>query len=131
MTATAQDNGVLRISRKGRCKFAFGDDLPFEVDVVAVFDEWVQIDSSFRNEAGELPPDKVCAYGGSKLSFVQSIVNAAYQTQGTNGPSLSHAEAAEFLAMVQTKIEELRPFFAPKSAGLPSSREHTELRFSQ
>ena len=129
----SEQNGTLRISRKGRCKFAFGDDPEFLIDVVAAFDEWCQIDSSFRDDKGELPKDQVCAYAGAKLSFVQQLTATAYaqQLQGTQPPNLSHAEAAEFVTLVQQKVQELRPFFAPKSADVPSSPESMELRFSQ
>ena len=50
---SAGSNGVIRVGRKGRKKFAFGEGEPFEVDVVVAFQEWICIDDGFRERGDD------------------------------------------------------------------------------
>lgn len=124
-------NGVLKISRKGKLKFTFDDEVVFEVDVIGVHDEWWQIDQTFRDEKNEIPAGQIVVYNQSRLQFIQAIVNAAYEAVGKQPPQLTHVEASEIMAKVTEKVLELRDFFLPKLPEQRFSAENMEVRFSQ
>jgi hypothetical protein len=124
----SEANGVIRIGRKGKMKFAFGDGPAFEVDIIEIHDEWWVIDQSLRDAENKVPVDQTCAYNMSKLTYVQNIVNKAC---GPGAPILTHAEAAEFIVKVQQEVLKLRDFFDPALSEQPISPLPTELRFSQ
>lgn len=119
-------NGVVRIGRKGIINFAFGDDgAPFALDVIRAYDEWAQIDQSFRDESGKIVKDQIVAWSGARASFVQQIVEQAGQAI-----NLSGAEVNDFMARLEEEVMKLRAFFEPRTPEKPSSPESTELRFS-
>ena len=128
----AEQNGVIRITRKGRVKFAFGEDgEPFDVDVMGVWNEWVQVSRSIEGIDGKIPNDKIVAFDETKRAFVQAKVQDAYKGRQEPIPVLSHIEAVEFLNLIWNEVERLRPFFEPKLPGLLASPASSELRFSQ
>jgi hypothetical protein len=130
--ATPSKNGeVRRIAKMGLIPVAFHDLPAFVVDIVALHDEWLVIDKSFRNEKDEVPPENALAYSGAKVQFVQSICQKGYAQTQQEAPVLSHAECFHFIAIMFEEVEKLRPFFVPKLRELPSSPENTEVRFSQ
>ncbi len=127
------ENGVVRIARKGLVKFAFGDGPEFQIDVIAVYDEWWQADASMRTD-GKLPTDKQVAWNETRRAFVQNIAAQAARKSDPAcdwKPALSMAEVGEFMARLNDEVEKLRPFFAPTAGVPPSSPENTGLRFSQ
>jgi hypothetical protein len=128
----SEENGVIRIGRKGKFKFAFGDDEPFEVDVIEVHDSWYATDQQFRDEKGEIPVDKTLQYHETERAFVQNIVNASYgHGRQSTAPILTHAEAMEFIARVATEVRKLAPFFEVSSSDPQDFPQRTDIHFSQ
>ncbi len=113
---------VIRIGRKGKRSFALGDGPPVEIDVVKTYNAWLDIDRSFRDEKGELPPLK---RGELDLAAWQ-FTAALFHTE-----DLTLAEALEFLKHVSVVTRELSAFFVLPTAAEPSSPESTELTFSE
>jgi hypothetical protein len=125
----SQNNGVIRIGRKGTKKFAFGEDgAPFEVDVVVAFQQWVTTDESFRpmdqDEDGNrpIPTEDIPKFHQAAVDFVKSLSNVEVTT----------AEALDFIARLREQYDELAIFFRPKLRDEPASpaTSGVELRFS-
>lgn len=127
----SQTNGVVRIGRKGMVKFAIGEDgPPFDLDVVRVFDEWAQIDQSYRDENGVIAKDQIIAWSGARGSFVQKLLNDVYTMYvGVAAPTLTGAEVGDFMARLTEEVDKLRSFFEPRLQNKPTSPEGTEIRF--
>jgi hypothetical protein len=125
------NNGVVRISRKGTKKFAFGEEgQPFEVDVVAAFQGWIDVDKQFRvtedSSLTDLP-----AYHQAAVIHVKNL----------SGYDVTIAEALDFMARLREVYDDLAVFFRPRSPeerGSPGTSAvasagtsaKTELRFS-
>ena len=129
---------ILRIGRRGKVKFAFGEEgepgsEAFFVDIVKVLDAWIDVDWQLRDAEGKLPADKNEEYGQNKHEFAQRIVTEAYAAQhaGKVPPELTRAEASEFLAYVSQEASKLRGFLPKPSETAQSSPKHMELTFSQ
>lgn len=111
-------NGVLRIGRKGKKKFAFGEEgapgeCVFEVDVVETFQGWIDVDESFRAEDRSVPDTK--AYQTAAVGFVKKVSGAA---------DLTTAEALDFLARLREVYDDLAAFFharSPEERGSPGT----------
>lgn len=130
-------NGVLRISKKGRKKFAFGEEgsvgeCQFELDVVVAFHEWIGVDETFRTEDRTISND--AAYHAAAVEF-------AKKRSGNLALEISTAEALDFLARLREVYDDLAVFFhprSPKERGSPDTSAegstptsvHTEMRFS-
>jgi hypothetical protein len=134
-------NGVIKIARKGKKKFAFGEDgEPFEVDVVAAWQDWLNVDEPLRGE-----DDKIADWD----AYHQAAVDFAYRTSGgtldANGVqvppcTITIAEALDFIARLREVYDDLAVFFRPRSReerASPgtsgegqSSTSKTELRFA-
>ncbi len=119
----ASENGhqVIRIGRKGRQWYAIGDGEPFEIDVVAVHGQWVEIDRQFRDDNGEMPAEQFPEANKCAWQFVHEL-------SGTK--DLTLAEALEFIRNITEEVLKLKDFFAVRSSEKQSSPESTELRFS-
>ena len=120
------ENGVVRIGRKGRKKFAFGDDgAPFEVDVVVAFREWVAVDDGFRGEDRTIDDARVQEYHQAALDFVTRLSGSA--------GGITVAEALDFLARLREQYDEVAVFFQPRLRGEPESQgsSGSELSFSE
>lgn len=136
------NNGVIRIGRKGLKKFAFGaDGAPFEIDVVVAFQQWIEIDESFRpdekDENGNrpVPLEKVAEFHQAAVQFAVSLSCQSQTEEGADiaTASVTTAEALDFIARLRECYDELIVFFQPKSSagpGSPASSE-VELRFSE
>ncbi len=127
--SSSNGTGVIHIGRKGRKKFSFGEGPSFEVDVVKAWDEWADIDRSFRvpdptdPKATIVPDDAFTSYRQARTAYVK-------QLSGVD--DLSEAECLEFMAKVGDEVKDLRVFFQPRSASEPSSQESTKtVVFSQ
>lgn len=120
----SQNNGVIRIGRKGRKKFAFGDEgQEFEVDVVVAFQRWIEIDESFRDEDDRsVATERMPHYHAAAVGFVTEL----------GGGNVTTAEALDFVARLREQYDELADFFRPKSREKPDSPDtsEAELRFS-
>ncbi len=137
---TPSANGVVKISRRGLAKFQFGDDdAPFEVDVLAVYDQWYVVNWQLRviDEKGDgvVPTDKQDEYGQNRQTFAQAVVNSAYESQKLGAaPVLSRAEAEAFIDEISKKAAELRNFTFAKKDTPSSPQESTDqerINFSQ
>ena len=111
------NNGVIRIGRKGLKKFAFGEDgSPFEVDVVVAFQRWVTIDDSFRpadaDEEGNrsIPTSEMENYHHAAVEFVRDLASNPDRSY----PTITTAEALDFIARLREQYDELAVFFRPK-----------------
>ena len=130
-------NGVIRIGRKGIKKFAFGDDEPFEVDVVVAFQQWMAVDESFRVEEGlpdegMIPTERMPEYHRTAVEFVEGLRFARDSNQDRDSATITTAEALDFLARLREQYDELVVFFRPKSREERASPASSgaELRFS-
>ena len=129
-------NGTIKLGRRGWAKIQLDDDSPvFNVDVIAVYDLWYEIDWALRDKEGVLPNDKQNEHGQNRLNFVQQIFAEAYAKIGHDSevPQLSRADAENFIAKIREEAAKLRDFFSPKKDTPSSSPEstQTEIRFSQ
>ncbi len=134
------DNGVIRIGRKGRKKFAFGEDgQAFEVNVVSAMQEWIILDGQFRDErmscaastdeARTLKDIDIPEYHKLALSFSKKCAAVG----GVEVIDICEAEALDFLARLRECYDEMVDFFHPKSRekrGSPDSSEPA-LQFSE
>lgn len=113
------NNGVIRVGRKGRKKFAFGEDgEPFEVDVVVAYQAWICIDEQFREEATDriIPTVRMPEYHRAAVEFAQQCV-ASGAPNGAQPESLEEittAEALDFIARLREQWDEVVTFFRPK-----------------
>lgn len=132
-TGRAQDNGIIRVGRKGLKKFAFGEDgEPFELDVVNTFQAWVGVDESYRpaeEDAEGLRPIPIAdmpAYHAAAVAFVKDAA------KGAAPEKLTTAEALDFLARLREEYDGLVSFFRPKSSEKPKSPDSSgpAMRFS-
>lgn len=111
------NNGVIRIGRKGKKKFAFGEDgAPFEVDVVAAFQQWIGIDDAFRPEEDEhgnrpIPTSEMPAYHVAAQAFAEGLAGVS----SDDTPTITIAEALDFIARLREEYDELANFFRPRS----------------
>ncbi len=139
-------NGVVRISRKGKKKFAFGDEgtpgsEPFEVDIVNVFHQWLAVDEEFRSQYDEaldgtrpIPQCDTNKFHEVLVKFVDSLrgINVSDANYKTN---LTTAEASDFLARLREQYDELVVFMRPKlreKQDSPVTSEATsDLQFSE
>lgn len=104
-------------------KFAFGEDgAPFEVDVVVAFNQWVQIDDSFRPEEEDsaglrmIPSDRMPDYHRAAVDFVQRLaIDPAKHVGGMQPLNITTAEALDFIARLREQYDELAAFFRPRS----------------
>lgn len=122
----SSNNGVIRVGRKGRKKFAFGEDGdPFEVDVVIAFQEWICVDNEFRERSDDRSVliGDMAAYHEAAVNFVEHLASQRVTT----------AEALDFIARLREQYDEVAAFFQPKSREEPDlhgSSGEAELRFS-
>lgn len=128
----SDSNGVIRIGRKGKKKFAIGEDgQPFEVDVVVAWQTWVNIDESFRERSDDrsISPAEMAEYHKAAVSFVYSLMP---DVPPVGGSILTTAEALDFIARLMEQYNEVADFFAPRSKEKRGSPDSTgvELRFS-
>lgn len=118
--------GVIRIGRKGLKKFAFGDNDPFEVDVVVAFQRWLVIDDGFRPATSEdkrIPVAEVPTYHAAAQGFIAEL----------GGGEVTTAEALDFLARLREEYDALADFFRPRSREERASPDTSEagLHFSE
>lgn len=142
--------GVIRITRKGRKSFCFGEEgtpgsKPFVVDVVDVFHRWLATYDSFRQEEededGErpIPPENRDAYHEAAIKFVEDLRKTS-MTPGDDGSAggyeqVSVGEALDFFARLREEYDALLVFMRPKlreERDSPASSEEgsVELRYS-
>ncbi len=130
-------NGTIKISRRGIVKFEFEDGRPFELDVVAVHDDYVALDWSFRDIENKIPKEKFQEWNRTTHDFWQACVNDAYAkaSYDPGAPALSRGETDALHKLVVEEVKKLNDFFLPKKdepSSLPTSTEAgTQIRFSQ
>lgn len=111
----SEGNGVIRLGRKGRKKFAIGEDGPeFEIDVIQVNNQWIRLHNEFY---GHEPPRKMTSqesqeYENAVWRFVKEVAN---------DQSLSLGEALEFVAVLNEEADKLKGFFVRRSSDAPNS----------
>lgn len=103
---------VIRVERKGKRLFALGDDPPVEIDVVLVYNQWMDIDRQYRNDKGEVATDKLPELNLLAIKFVSEI----FQSN-----ELTMAEVLNFFKLLFAEVNKLRDFFEPDSPGGLSS----------
>ena len=131
------NNGVIRIGRKGIKKFAFGEDgVPFEVDVVVAFQQWISTDESLRQQdgpkEGTILSEDMQSYHQAAVDFVTGLAGQV-DTQQLPPLNITVAEALDFIARLREQYDELVDFFRPKKLEREESpgTSGVELRFSQ
>ncbi len=127
------ENGVeiIKIGRKGRKKFQLGDRPPFEIDVILVQNQWLEIDRGFRDEKDEIPPERNAEANKAAWLFVSELCGTP-TTSPDDAESLTMTEALEFLNVLTREGAKLADFFVPKlPEGQSSSGRSTTLHFSE
>ena len=129
ISTNVSSNGVIRVGRKGRKKFAFGEDgAPFEVDVVVAFQEWVGIDEQFRERSEDrtISTADMPAYHQAAVAFVCGLAGQSAED------GITTAEALDFIARLREQYDEVAVFFQPKLRDELDSpaTSGAELRFS-
>lgn len=117
-------NGVIRIGKKGLRKFAFGEEgEPFEVDVVVAWQQWVEVDDSFRvNPDGTDKPGReitlsdMPAYHAAAVQFAAQLATAS-KAPSEYAPTITTAEALDFVARLRECYNDLVDFFQPRKRG--------------
>ena len=111
----AGPSDIIRVGPKGRRKFQMGDSPVVELDVLAVQNAWVATDRQYRDQAGQVPPDKRGALTKASYDFVCAIFGITDERQ------CSIAMALEFLAVITRETKELARFFEVNSEPESSS----------
>lgn len=114
----SENNGVIRVGRKGTKKFAFGEDgLPFAVDVVVAFQQWICIDDAVREqyENRDIPASGMAAYNQAAVEFVRGLATPrGGSLDAAEPPDLTTAEALDFIARLCEEHDKLVDFFRPR-----------------
>ncbi len=133
---------IQAIPRVGRKKMSFNPDDPLEpvilVDVMAVYNEWGEIDRAFRGEDMRVPSEHLTAWYQANLDFVRGLFTKAIEAGKSMTPekaqayiaALSLGDALAFNALIANEAAALQPFFALRSPADSSSPEKQELIFS-
>lgn len=132
---------VIKVTKRSIGKFQFGDSEPVIVlDVIEVADSWHDVNFALRelkDDMWVLPAGKTNEHAVNRMNLVQAYINDAYAKQcpDKQPPTISRAEAEEFIRLVQKEAEELRNFIYPKdveTSSVPeSSAPPTGTNFSQ
>lgn len=125
-------DGVIRVGRKGKKKFAFGEDgAPFEVDVVVAFQAWVCTDDQYRDqfEDRSIPTTSMPGYHALAVDFVRGLATSPITGEV---PEVTTAEALDFIARLREQYDEVAAFFLPRSRDEQDSPDtsEVELKFS-
>ena len=129
--SASNGDGVIRIGRKGIKKFAFGDGPVFEVDVVQAMQQWLGIDEQHRqpegDDKGKILTEDMPTYHQAAVHFVVGLANP------TGVPTITIAEALDFIARLREQFDELADFFRPKRREKDESpgTSGVELQFSE
>lgn len=131
----SKNNGIIRVARKGKKKFAFGEEgEPFEVDVVVSFQEWICIDDEFRELSDDrsIPNTEMPRYHQAAVTFVERLAGAGVANGVVFTQQLTTAEALDFIARLQECYGEVAAFFRPRLREEPDlpATSAAELRFS-
>lgn len=123
-------DGVIRIGRKGRKKFAFGDADPFEVDIVVATQQWFIIDDSLRPVDEDKDGNRPIALADMPR-WHQAAADFVKELSGCQ--DITHAEALDFIARLREQYHEMADFFRPKLQEEPDSQDSSEveLQFSE
>ncbi len=121
---SSSSNGVIRLGRKGMRKFQLGDDDPIvEFDVVHVWNQWLEIDRSYRTgDSGAVPPDKYPELNAALNKFACEMLQVK---------EMSDADALHFQSQLNKEVDALLDFFGSRSEEKPSSPQSTRLTFSE
>ena len=117
--AMGADNGVpiIKIGRKGKKTFQFGDDgMPFSIDVVAVHNLYLDYCRPLQNDKGIIPPEKIAEQSKIILELCRDISQTA---------DLNLSECLEFISVLGEEVEKLRGFFDADLRKKRSSPEST------
>lgn len=118
---TAANGRVIKIDRRGMVKFALGDGDPVELDAVAVYDQWWEIDRNFRDESGEVPKEHLAERSMAMWRFVSGIFNPP-----EGGPKLTMTEVLSFMKLLAQEVDRLRGFFDDSTSEEASSPESSD-----
>jgi hypothetical protein len=130
-------SGILKVGRRGLRKMQYDDNTPVvELDILHVSNQWAEIDAEFRNDKGEILPNKNGEYLAAAVRFASAILQVPMPMQAAPGLSLpeqplplSIADAFHFLKLINDESEKLKPFFVIESAAKPSSPSSSEVAF--
>lgn len=121
----AHPNGepaVIKIGRKGLRRFALGDGEPVELDVIHVWNQWLEVDRAFRDEHDKIPRERWGEYSAAEVEFARQMLQAGEDQR------FSETEAKEFIRLLGEEAEKLTAFFVPRSRGEPSSPQGSALQ---
>jgi hypothetical protein len=126
-------DGIIKIGKKGIRKFEFGDEkaaVIVELDVVATFDKWCEVDRSFRDAEGKIPKERLGEFNAAAFLWTKEIIQATGDpkaSRGTVNAQLSVAEAICFVNALSKEVEKLKLFFDPPTDDAPSLPKRSEI----
>src|SRR5438270_13289584 len=95
------DNGVeiIKIGRKGRKFFQLGERPPFEIDIIVVQNQSLDVDRGFRNDKDEVPNDRLQDWSQAAWRFVSEVCGTPTD-DASNPDALTGAEVLEFISIL-------------------------------
>lgn len=124
----SESNGerILKVGRQGRRQIQFGDDDPvFEIDVIEVYNQFIELDMKFRDEKGGFDKTRTADWNKACWGFVQQEVVLAHlpdqEAAAKINAAMSLTDARRFLKLLQEEADRLIPFFKLELGEKPSS----------
>ena len=128
-------NGVLKFEEnEGRLQVQFGEAPAFEIDVMAVSNEWFRVDSSFRDDNDKIPRERLPDFGEAPWRFVRDLMARAMEKMDQVNKAkmvaaadrITLAVAQRFLHKITEETKRLRSFFEESSPAPLSSPESSK-----
>jgi hypothetical protein len=132
--SASNGDGVVKIGRMGRKKFQLGDYTPVELDVAETYQDWCEVDQTFRDEKQKVPQDRVPAMNAAAWEFAAEKLGVGEAVRQNKLPVrslITLAEALAFLKVLKREYDALTDFFGVDSSDEPSSAKHTELIYEE
>jgi hypothetical protein len=123
----SESNGsIIKVGSRSLRKFQIGDGPVFQVDVIKVYDQWIEIDRRFRDAEGKVPPENRQQLRQAGWEFVSMLerMDLSEAEQAALRP-IDGAQAEEFMSLLTREVLSLQDFFAGILPRRPSSPERT------
>lgn len=116
MEGKVENNGVIKISVKGRKKFQIEDGPIFVADVVEVYNQWSEAEQAYLGEDKNIK-DFIGRQHGLK-TFVETVMKNAGAVQ-----EIDFAQAEDFITAVIAEVKVLKKSIHGRLYSPPSSEQ--------
>jgi len=124
MSAANGKRKIVLGGKIGTRVFQFADTAPeVTLDVIHISNLWFEIDQQFRLPDGKVDESKLKERAQEAIRFAAELLQVDLR-------DMDLASAFHFIKVVDDEVEELKPFFVPRSAAKPSSPASTDVIFS-